>query len=141
MPLKEPSASRSLTQTFDLAAGIPWFRCINHGFDWPLNARLDLSLWILETLRLSIVPSPLLTSIVLPTCEDWIQEEPENAEAHLRLGKVNPSIARQEFTLALALAPENEEARGRLSPATRHGNPSDRLGIFAPLPDIAKSSR
>lgn len=87
---------------------------IEDAMGWPLKARLDLSLWILETLRLSSIPAPLFTSIVLPTCEDWIQEEPENAEAHLWLGKLNPSIARQEFTLALALAPENDEARGRL---------------------------
>jgi len=78
---------------------------------WQFEDRLELSLWILKGLNLSVVPSPLLSKVIHPTCREWSQINPLNAEAHLWLGKLGFGV--ENYERAIALDPDCAEARGR----------------------------
>ncbi|WP_155913859.1 hypothetical protein [Asticcacaulis sp. AC466] len=82
---------------------------------WSFDRRLDLCLWLLESLSPYSMPSPLLETIVHPTCREWGEREPDTVIAHLWLGRLGLGV--EHYERALYLDPACAEARGCLCEA------------------------
>ena len=81
---------------------------------WSFDDRLELTLWVLEDLKLENNPDPLSGRILKPTIQEWSVRDAETPKAHFWLGNLGFRPVEMHYRRALELDPDYEDARGSL---------------------------
>ncbi len=95
-------------------------RFIEQAVTWTFDARLQFARWALEYSNLFydrgvLLPTPVRTSLLMPTLMEWSANSPREAQAHLWLGLLGCDDPRHHLTCALEFDPTCEAARQTLA--------------------------